>query len=68
MNAKDPVCGMTVEDRDVKAKSTFEEKTYDVCSTSYKEKFGNDSAACEDKKTYGKEDFFWDSYSAPHEH
>jgi len=39
MKVKDPVCGMTIEDKDAAATSTYEGKTYSFCSLACKEKF-----------------------------
>jgi Cu+-exporting ATPase len=42
MKVKDPVCGMTVEDSDASAVSTYKGTTYYFCSKSCKEDFDND--------------------------
>jgi len=68
MKVKDPICGMTVEDKDAKAKSTYEGKTYHFCSTSCKEKFEKDPGACAGEKTSGKGDCCCGSKSVPHKH
>jgi YHS domain-containing protein len=39
MKVVDPVCGMTIEDKDAVSTSTLEGKTYSFCSLSCKEKF-----------------------------
>ena len=68
MKVKDPVCGMIVEDKDAKAKSTYERETYHFCSTTCKEKFEKDPAECAGEKAFGKGDCCCSSKSAPHEH
>ncbi len=42
MKVIDPVCGMTIEDRDAAATSTYEGRTYYFCSKSCKEDFDED--------------------------
>jgi Cu+-exporting ATPase len=37
--AKDPVCGMDVEERNAAAKAQFQGKTYQFCSTDCQKKF-----------------------------
>ena len=45
MKVKDPVCGMTIEDKEAVGTSTYQGKTYSFCSTSCKEKFDKDPGA-----------------------
>ncbi|MDA8423868.1 MAG: heavy metal translocating P-type ATPase [Nitrospiraceae bacterium] len=45
MKVKDPVCGMTIEDKEAVGTSTHQGKTYSFCSTSCKEKFDKDPGA-----------------------
>jgi Cu+-exporting ATPase len=42
MKVKDPVCGMTIEDSDAAAESTYKGTTYYFCSSSCKEAFDGD--------------------------
>jgi P-type Cu+ transporter len=42
MKVKDPVCGMTLEEKDAAAKNDYHEKTYHFCSMSCKDKFEED--------------------------
>jgi Cu+-exporting ATPase len=51
MKVKDPVCGMTIEDKDAAGTSTYRGKTYFFCSTSCKEKFDKNPGAYAEKKT-----------------
>lgn len=37
--AKDPICGMTVDEKTAKFKSTYEGKTYYFCSNACKAEF-----------------------------
>jgi Cu+-exporting ATPase len=37
--AKDPVCGMTVDDKKAPAATTYEGKTYYFCAASCRDKF-----------------------------
>jgi YHS domain-containing protein len=39
MTVKDPVCGMELEERDVRFTSEYEGKTYSFCSLACKKKF-----------------------------
>ena len=39
MKYKDPVCGMRLEDKDVQATATYQDKTYYFCSVACKKKF-----------------------------
>jgi Cu+-exporting ATPase len=39
MKVKDPVCGMTIDQKDAAATSTYQGKAYYFCSSSCKEKF-----------------------------
>jgi P-type Cu+ transporter len=39
MKVKDPVCGMTIEEKDAATMSSYKGKTYHFCSTSCKDKF-----------------------------
>ncbi len=39
MAARDPVCGMTIEEADAVATSEYEGRTYYFCSTDCKEEF-----------------------------
>lgn len=39
MAAKDPVCGMTIEEADAEATADYEAKTYYFCSAECKEEF-----------------------------
>lgn len=43
--AKDPVCGMTIEEADAVGTSEHEGRTYHFCSTDCKEEFDGDPAA-----------------------
>ncbi len=45
MKVKDPVCGMTIEDSDAAAVSTYKGATYYFCSSSCKEDFDKDPEA-----------------------
>ena len=45
MKVKDPVCGMTIGDKDAAATSAYKGTTYYFCSTSCKEKFEKDPAS-----------------------
>ena len=45
MAAKDPVCGMTVEESDAAATSEYDGRTYYFCSRGCKEQFDADPAA-----------------------
>src|SRR5512143_2196889 len=45
MKVKDPVCGMTIEEKDAAATSIYQAKTYYFCSASCKEKFEKDPAS-----------------------
>jgi Cu+-exporting ATPase len=42
MKVKDPVCGMTIEEKDAAGTSSYQGKTYYFCSPSCKEKFEKD--------------------------
>lgn len=42
MKVLDPVCGMTIEEKDAAATFVYQEKAYHFCSTSCKEKFEKD--------------------------
>ena len=53
MNVKDPVCGMTINDKDAAATSTYRETTYYFCSTSCKEKFEKDPESYTHEKKTG---------------
>ena len=54
MKVKDPVCGMTIDEKDAAGTSTYQGKTYHFCSTSCKEKFEKDPGAyVEEKKHAG---------------
>jgi Cu+-exporting ATPase len=50
MNVKDPVCGMTIEDKDAAGTSTHDGKTYYFCSKACKEEFDSDPGSYIDKK------------------
>jgi YHS domain-containing protein len=52
MKVKDPVCGMTIEDKDAAGTSIYQGKTYFFCSTSCKEKFDKNPEAYAEKKTH----------------
>lgn len=39
MKHKDPVCGMRMEEKDVQATATYQDKTYYFCSVVCKKKF-----------------------------
>jgi P-type Cu+ transporter len=45
MKVKDPVCGMTIEEKDAAATSTYRGTVYHFCSASCKEKFEKDPAS-----------------------
>ena len=45
MSVKDPVCGMTIDEKDAAGTSVYEGKTYYFCSPNCKEKFDKDPAA-----------------------
>jgi len=49
MKVKDPVCGMTIEDKDAAATSSFKGTMYHFCSSSCKDKFDKDPGS------YGRE-------------
>jgi Cu+-exporting ATPase len=51
MKVVDPVCGMTIEDKDAASTSTFEGNTYSFCSLSCKEKFEKNPGAYTGGKT-----------------
>jgi Cu+-exporting ATPase len=51
MKVKDPVCGMTIEEKDAAVTSTYQGKTYYFCSTSCKEKFEKDTETYAPDKT-----------------
>jgi Cu+-exporting ATPase len=53
MNVKDPVCGMTINDKDAAATSTYRETTYYFCSISCKEKFEKDPESYTHEKKTG---------------
>jgi P-type Cu+ transporter len=44
MTVKDPVCGMTIEEKDASGTSVYEGTTYNFCSPSCKEQFGKETA------------------------
>jgi Cu+-exporting ATPase len=44
MNVKDPVCGMTIDEKDAAGTSVYEGKTFYFCSTNCKEKFEKEPA------------------------
>ena len=50
MKVKDPVCGMSVEDKDAVATCTYAGKTYYFCSNECKKKFEKDPSVCADEK------------------
>lgn len=50
MKVKDPVCGMTVEDKEAVGTSTYQGKTDYFCSISCKEKFDKDPGAYQKEK------------------
>jgi len=54
MKVKDPVCGMTVEEKDSKATCTYDGKTYHFCSDTCKKKFEKDPTVCAGEKTSSK--------------
>lgn len=58
MNVTDPVCKMTIEDKDAIATSTYKSITYYFCSKPCKDDFDKDSTAYIDKKVSmpGKEE------------
>lgn len=45
MAAKDPVCGMTIEEADAVGTSEYEGRTFYFCSNDCKEEFDGDPAA-----------------------
>ncbi len=45
MKVKDPVCGMTIEDKDAAGTSSYKGMTYYFCSSSCREKFEKDPAS-----------------------
>ena len=45
MAAKDPVCGMTVEESEAAATSEYDGRTYYFCSKDCKEEFDGDPSA-----------------------
>jgi Cu+-exporting ATPase len=45
LNVKDPVCGMTIDEKDAAATSTYQGKTYHFCSAKCKEKFDKEPAS-----------------------
>ncbi len=45
MKVIDPVCGMTIEEKDAAATLAYQGKTYHFCSTSCQEKFEKDPEA-----------------------
>jgi Cu+-exporting ATPase len=51
MKVRDPVCGMTIEDKDAAATSTYRGKKFYFCSTSCKDKFEKDPGSHAGKKT-----------------
>ncbi len=44
MKVKDPVCGMTIEDKDAAGMASYKDMTYYFCSSSCREKFEKDPA------------------------
>ena len=52
MKVKDLVCGMTIEDKDAVATSTYQGKTYYFCSTSCKENFEKDPGSYAEEKKH----------------
>ncbi len=51
MKVQDPVCGMTIEEKDASATSPYKGKTYYFCSTSCKDKFKKNSETYAPDKT-----------------
>lgn len=45
MKVKDPVCGMTIEEKEAAATSVYQDRTYHFCSLSCKKKFVEDPRA-----------------------
>lgn len=45
MKFKDPVCGMTIDEREAAGTSVYEGTTYRFCSLACKEKFDKDPKA-----------------------
>ncbi len=54
MKVKDPVCGMTIEEKDAVATSTWQGETYHFCSTSCRDRFDKDPGAYAGKRTPGE--------------
>ncbi|MGE5568728.1 MAG: YHS domain-containing protein [Rhodospirillales bacterium] len=51
--AKDPVCGMKIEEDDAEATSEYEGQEYYFCSQECKEEFDKDPELYAEKKTGG---------------
>ena len=73
MKVKDPVCGMTIEEKDAAATFAYQGKMYHFCSTSCKEKFEKDPEVYARGKTAGTAEHGAMKRSAlrpgePHEH
>ncbi len=45
MKVKDPICGMTIEEKEAAATSVYQGKTYHFCSLSCKKKFDENPAS-----------------------
>ena len=56
MKVKDPVCGMTIEDKDAAATYVFQGQTYHFCSRACKEKFEKNPDKYAGGKKAGKEE------------
>lgn len=52
MKVKDPVCGMTIEDSEAAATSTYKGETYYFCSKPCKEDFDKDPEAFVSEKAF----------------
>ncbi len=50
MKVKDPVCGMTIEEKDAAGTSTYQGRTYHFCSPACKEKFEKDPGSYVEKE------------------
>lgn len=51
MKVKDPVCGMTIEDTEAAATSSYDGNTYYFCSASCKERFEKNPQAFAQKES-----------------